>query len=82
MPEIIGKGETEMTNQARMNAYDALDNFLESWVDVAPYAREEFTREKQLVADALDKAVDEAYQCGYRDGHDAYLPGLVEFMKG
>lgn len=64
-----------MTNQSRAEAYDAFDNFVHDWVEMADYAGAELTKDKGLVQDAIDAAVDEAYLCGYRDAKDR--PNLV-----
>lgn len=54
----------------KAEAYSCFDNFVDNWVEVAPYAHEELIQEKFLVLDAIDAAVEEAYQCGFNDARD------------
>lgn len=62
-----------MTQQSRAEIYQALDGFLDQWVPSTqgPYAPSGtvqglYRSGKQLVRDAIDAAVDEAYQAGYK----------------
>jgi hypothetical protein len=47
---------------------DKVDEFIDGWVEVAPYARNDLSEARAALLEVIEGVVDDAYMRGYNDG--------------